>query len=317
MQSPQKRHHHHSKHHRTSSNIQQNRRSGGEQPQAALAATSIVTAMVSPQNNNSNHQSQANQVSTNLHNLNLTQQYINAALFNVNAPSSGYFPRLVNSQQQQQPQPPLRSPKPILSPPHQQNFNSLCSSEEIELHMAEKLVENAVQRNAFQFDTDTPKRGTKYEIKPTTSSSSSSGGCADDDNKSDRITLSNSMLDSGIGLAEVQLRHKNNNLLNTNESNTTTSSSSNSDDNGGFITPPHDDDKTINKNQVKRATVVENPMFSSSPDSELINNPNESLGLDDLDMDYEQIMHYFDNLKVRRSNRRRGEMKKLETENLN
>lgn len=28
--------------------------------------------------------------------------------------------------------------------------------------------------------------------------------------------------------------------------------------------------------------------------------PTESLGLDDLDMDYEQIMHYFDNLKVRK-----------------
>ena len=39
-------------------------------------------------------------------------------------------------------------------------------------------------------------------------------------------------------------------------------------------------------------------MFSSSPDSDL--GPVESLGLDDLDMDYEQIMHYFDNLKVRK-----------------
>lgn len=37
-------------------------------------------------------------------------------------------------------------------------------------------------------------------------------------------------------------------------------------------------------------------MFSNTPDSEL--GPGESLSLDDLDMDYEQIMHYFDNLKV-------------------
>lgn len=35
-----------------------------------------------------------------------------------------------------------------------------------------------------------------------------------------------------------------------------------------------------------------------SQDSNDIENPGESLGLDDLDMDYEQIMHYFDNLKV-------------------
>lgn len=67
---------------------------------------------------------------------------------------------------------------------------------------------------------------------------------------------------------------------------------SSSDDNGGFITPPDAPKLT----RVKRATVVGNPMFSNTPDSEL--GPGESLGLDDLDMDYEQIMHYFDNLKV-------------------
>lgn len=38
-------------------------------------------------------------------------------------------------------------------------------------------------------------------------------------------------------------------------------------------------------------------MFSNSPDSEEAGTT-ESLGLDDLDMDYEQIMNYFDNLKV-------------------
>ena len=49
--------------------------------------------------------------------------------------------------------------------------------------------------------------------------------------------------------------------------------------------------------RVKRATVVGNPMFSSNVDDG--NNDEESLSLDDLDMDYEQIMHYFDNLKVK------------------
>lgn len=67
---------------------------------------------------------------------------------------------------------------------------------------------------------------------------------------------------------------------------------SSSDDNGGFVTPPGMPRST----RVKRATVVGNPMFSNTPDSEI--GPGESLGLDDLDMDYEQIMHYFDNLKV-------------------
>lgn len=67
---------------------------------------------------------------------------------------------------------------------------------------------------------------------------------------------------------------------------------SSSDDNGGFVTPPG----IPRSSRVKRATVVGNPMFSNTPDSEI--GPGESLGLDDLDMDYEQIMHYFDNLKV-------------------
>lgn len=38
-------------------------------------------------------------------------------------------------------------------------------------------------------------------------------------------------------------------------------------------------------------------MFSATVDDVI--NSEESLSLDDLDMDYEQIMHYFDNLKVR------------------
>lgn len=68
-----------------------------------------------------------------------------------------------------------------------------------------------------------------------------------------------------------------------------------SDDNGGFVTPPPASQQSQTR-AVKRATVVGNPMFSNSPDSD--EGPVESLGLDDLDMDYEQIMSYFDNLKV-------------------
>ncbi|KAH8396363.1 hypothetical protein KR222_009292, partial [Zaprionus bogoriensis] len=53
---------------------------------------------------------------------------------------------------------------------------------------------------------------------------------------------------------------------------------------------------TTKSSRVKRATVVGNPMFSATVDDTLA--PGERLGLDDLDMDYEQIMHYFDNLKI-------------------
>lgn len=60
--------------------------------------------------------------------------------------------------------------------------------------------------------------------------------------------------------------------------------------------------QTRAQRQAKRATVVGNPMFSNSPDGdgEVVGAACEgSLGLDDLDtVDYEQIMQYFDNLKV-------------------
>lgn len=47
---------------------------------------------------------------------------------------------------------------------------------------------------------------------------------------------------------------------------------------------------------MKRATIVGNPMFSNTESAPTGDLP----GLDDLqlDMDYDQIMHYFDNLKV-------------------
>lgn len=140
----QKRHHHHSKHHRNSSNGQNYRRSTEAPiisppppPPPPIPQQLTIAQTHSPV-------TQATQVSTNLHNLNITQQHINAALFNVNTPSASnsscYGTRLVNPVQ------PIRSPKT-------QIIN--------ELHMAEKLVESAAQqqKNAFQFDTDTPKRG--------------------------------------------------------------------------------------------------------------------------------------------------------------
>lgn len=60
-----------------------------------------------------------------------------------------------------------------------------------------------------------------------------------------------------------------------------------------------------NSPEVKRATIIGNPMFSANPEAaaavgESGTTPADLPGLDDLqlDMDYDQIMHYFDNLKV-------------------
>lgn len=55
------------------------------------------------------------------------------------------------------------------------------------------------------------------------------------------------------------------------------------------------------RSRIKRATVVGNPMFSSETSQDDENGggyEDAGLSLDDLDMDYEQIMQYFDNLKV-------------------
>jgi transmembrane protein 132 len=243
----------------------------------------------------------ADRLSLNSNHLNLTQQHINAALFNSNSPSYSVQPI------------PQRNPK-ILSPAtaSSKNFNGQ------ELHMAEILVESAAhqQRSAFQFDTITPKKNVA-KVQPN------NNGCDFDD-----APLSSAMVDSGIELSCAQSSsskepHSNNvdelemcegatalptsetiaeedgnNKSKTMESTKTETSSS--DDNGGFVTPPSENERhSMNLHNVKRATVVGNPMFSSSPeDSEM--GPGESLGLDDLDMDYEQIMKYFDNLKVNR-----------------
>lgn len=161
--------------------------------------------------------------------------------------------------------------------------------------MAEILVESAVgqQRSAFQFDTITPK---KNLTKSTPNNSTDY----------DDAPLSSVMLDSGIEVSpaddENATKEKSNDELTrssgSGEPLKESGNDSSSDDNGGFVTP---EDQESSKLRVKRATVVGNPMFSSQ-DSELAA-AGESLGIDDLEMDYDQIMNYFDNLKVtRRSN---------------
>lgn len=211
------------------------------------------------------------------HSLNFTQQQINAALFNSNSPSYSVQPIEIGNK-------------------HYQNQ---------ELHMAEILVDstNGQQRSAFQFDTITPKKKS-LSSKMTTISDNASTDFND-------APLSSVMLDSGIELSQAsvineQLMTKDDSHLlkgsrssNVNEetvnSTIKSNSDSSSDDNGGFITPEDHEPKS---HRVKRATVVGNPMFSSTSQDSELEGPGESLGLDDLEMDYDQIMHYFDNLKV-------------------
>uniref|UniRef100_A0A1Y1MMI2 Transmembrane protein 132E n=1 Tax=Photinus pyralis TaxID=7054 RepID=A0A1Y1MMI2_PHOPY len=83
----------------------------------------------------------------------------------------------------------------------------------------------------------------------------------------------------------VKIRHKN--LQNGNE------------DDVQFVHLPHlDTSGNGNRSpKVKRATIVGNPMFSTEDQLTKDDVPAELSGLDELGMDYEQIMHYFDNLK--------------------
>lgn len=191
------------------------------------------------------------------HNLNFTQQQINAALFNSNSPSYSVAPIASTSADK-----------------HYQNQD---------LHMAEILVESAVgqQRSAFQFDTITPKKktappnSTDYNDAP----------------------LSSVMMDSGIEIpsTSTEVTKESSTNHDSSKEDSSAKSSSESDDNGGFVTPEEGQGSAKSHHRVKRATVVGNPMFSASQDSEIAAT-GENLGLDDLD--YDDIMHYFDNLKV-------------------
>lgn len=220
------------------------------------------------------HYADESSVATSSHNLNLTQQQINAALFNSNSP--------------------LYSVQSMAgcSDKHYQNQD---------LHMAEILVESAAngqQRSAFQFDTITPKKN----INPTKTTPNATTDYDD-------APLSSAMMDSGIEIpssssaADEITKERDFNKTNNSESSKedlSTKSSSESDDNGGFVTPEEGQRPLKSQHRVKRATVVGNPMFSTSQEEEggEMAATEGSLGLDDLD--YDDIMHYFDNLKVNR-----------------
>ncbi|XP_017054916.1 transmembrane protein 132E isoform X3 [Drosophila ficusphila] len=200
-----------------------------------------------------------------------------------------------NQQPAQQPnqQPPLERPHPLAhahphqhqrSHSHSHNFsqeplikaahNKIKQQQQQqqqqqheELHNAEKLVEytNPHQKNAFQFDSLTPKRVTKaVASSPATQST-----------------------------AVVQGKAKENHSMAS-----STGDAANSNGTDEIMRLPASavsQEPTTKSSRVKRATVVGNPMFSATVDESVA--PGERLGLDDLDMDYEQIMHYFDNLK--------------------
>ncbi|KAJ2952848.1 hypothetical protein O0L34_g7213 [Tuta absoluta] len=107
------------------------------------------------------------------------------------------------------------------------------------------------------------------------------------------------MHDSGIGLPEVQMRHKNR-------------SKESKEPKADFVETSNQTKAGSSSPEVKRATIVGNPMYSrggaggvgaaggaggAGGEAEPTGPNGEALGIDDLHMDYDQIMHYFHNLK--------------------
>ncbi|XP_021693805.1 transmembrane protein 132B isoform X1 [Aedes aegypti] len=245
-------------------------------------------------------------------NLNFTQQQINAALFNNSIPQYSVQPivrqstksphsfenmgfSVVPQQQQQQHQQQFHHhpPSAIVAP-------SGSRAQSDDLHMAERLVQQCAQKSAFKFDTIN-NQSSSGRSKATVVAIGSGNPVAGSSIKEGAPTT----VETTAEIAPLPVSEKRRSRGEECSSGVKTLESS-SDDNGGFVTPPDEQQQQTNNQQSKipkpplppkhnKPTVVGNPMFANTPDSEL--GPGESLGLDDLDMDYEQIMHYFDNLK--------------------
>ncbi|XP_039435014.1 transmembrane protein 132E [Culex pipiens pallens] len=233
-------------------------------------------------------------------NLNFTQQQINAALFNNNIPQYSVQPIVRQT---------TKSPHSfenmgfaaIPQPP-----GPSSSRNPEEMHMAERLVQQCSQKSAFKFDTINNQSGRNkatvvaqlVQSNPILSSSIKDPSPVPVETTAEISPVPASVVAAAVAAEKRRSRGE--------ECPTGVKTlESSSDDNGGFVTPPNEQQQQQN-NQSKipkpplplkhsKPTVVGNPMFANTPDSEL--GPGESLGLDDLDMDYEQIMHYFDNLK--------------------
>ncbi|XP_030381669.1 transmembrane protein 132E [Scaptodrosophila lebanonensis] len=155
-----------------------------------------------------------------------------------------------------------------------------------EMHNAEKLVEytNPHQKNAFQFDSLTPKRVTKASGAAVATSALVAPTEA-------APAATTTTTPPTATVAPTPQLKENHSML----SSTVDAANSNGTDEIMRLPTVPISEPTTKSSRVKRATVVGNPMFSATVDDTLP--PGERLGLDDLDMDYEQIMHYFDNLK--------------------
>ncbi|XP_013186597.2 transmembrane protein 132E [Amyelois transitella] len=143
-------------------------------------------------------------------------------------------------------------------------------SHELADNPVEKLTNKEDCSRLFEFDNDAPL---VMENKDYREIVGLNRGTDDSRRTFAKPQSPDYMHDSGIGLPEVQMRHKRV-----------------KEPKGDFVEASNQT-KDSSSPEVKRATIVGNPMYSrGGPEP-------EPLGIDDLHMDYDQIMHYFHNLK--------------------
>ncbi|KAL4714013.1 hypothetical protein ACJJTC_008367 [Scirpophaga incertulas] len=155
---------------------------------------------------------------------------------------------------------------------YKRDSNSINNRNDFEDNPVEKLTSKEDCARLFAFDNDAPLI---MENKDYREIVGLNRGTEDSRRTFAKPQSPDYMHDSGIGLPEVQMRHKNRSK----------------EPKGEFVEATNQN-KGGSSPEVKRATIVGNPMFSNSEE------PTAESGLDDLHMDYDQIMHYFHNLKV-------------------
>ncbi|XP_045784546.1 transmembrane protein 132E [Maniola jurtina] len=151
--------------------------------------------------------------------------------------------------------------------------------DEFDDNPVEKLTNKDDCARLFEFDNDAPLIMEKKDYREIVGLNR---GTDDSRRTFVKPESPDYMHDSGIGLPEVQMRHKNKNKESNNAK-------------GDFVEPTTQT-KGGSSPEVKRATIVGNPMYSRADAAPRADAP-EALGIDDLHMDYDQIMHYFHNLK--------------------
>ncbi|XP_026330069.1 transmembrane protein 132B [Hyposmocoma kahamanoa] len=164
---------------------------------------------------------------------------------------------------------------------YRRDSNPILHRSDLEDNPVEKLTNKEDCARLFEFDNDAPLI---MENKDYREIIGLNRGTDDSRRTFAKPQSPDYMHDSGIGMPDVQMRHKNRSKESNNAK-------------PDFVEASNPNKAGSSSPEVKRATIVGNPMYSRSATGTEGESGPEALGLDDLHMDYDQIMHYFHNLK--------------------